>query len=125
MKTVVIAEDSYLVRQSVAGWLEGEFSVHVADNAHLALRLIDRHRADYLVLNPLLAGNSGWELLYEVSTWSDLRRLKTVLLSQEADYLRAHRQSLRELNVRAVLRPAGLTPRRLRQGLAAKGVLRI
>ena len=120
MKTVVIAEDSCLIRRAMSSWLEGKFEVHGADNAHLALKLIDRHRADYLILNPLLAGNSGWELLYEINTWSDMRRLKTILLAQEADYLQAHRRSLRELNIHTILAPSSLTPRLLRQSLLSK-----
>ena len=109
----------------MADWLKDKFEVYSADNAHLALKLLDNHRADYLILNPLLAGNSGWELLYEINAWSDLRRLRTVLLAQETDYLRAHRQSLRELNICAVLEPSSLTPHRLLQSLTVKGVARI
>ena len=117
MKTIVIVEDSYLVRHSLAAWLVDDFNVHVADNAHLALELIERQRPDYLLLNPLLASNSGWELLYEIAAWPDLRRLKTVLLTHETDYLRAYRRSLRELNVHSILAWVHLTPRRLRQSL--------
>ena len=118
MKTVVVVEDSRLLRRVLAGWLEPRFSVHLADNAHLALELVDRHRADYLLLNPLLAGNSGWELLCEISAWPDLRALKIILLTHEAEFCRAYRPSLRELNVRSVLAWRSLTLVRLNRCLA-------
>lgn len=117
MKTIVIVEDSYLIRRSLAAWLADDFNVYIADNAHLALELIEERRPDYLLLNPLLAGNSGWELLYEIATWPDLRRLRTILLTHETYYLKAYRRSLRELNVHSILAWVHLTPRRLRQSL--------
>ena len=117
MKTVVVVEDSRLLRRILADWLRPAFNVHLADNAHLALQLVDRHRADCLLLNPLLASNSGWELLYEISVWPDLRSLKVILLTHEVEACRAYRRNLRELNVRSVLAWRSLTPRCLRRSL--------
>ena len=117
MKTVVIAEDSALVRRQLGRFLESHFQVHLADTAQQTLSLIDQHRADWLILNPLLPRNSGLELLYEIMSWSDLRHLKTILITNETDYFAQHRFALKTLNVRQIISFKALNRQQLLQAL--------
>ncbi len=103
MKKVVVVEDSFLIRREIVSLLGQGCQVYATDNAHEALSLIDQHEADWLLLNPALAKNSGLELLYEINSWTDLRRVKTILLTHEIDYFLRYKKVLKELNVLHVL----------------------
>ena len=88
--------------------LGSNWRVYATHNAHTALSLIDQHKADWLLLNPALAKNSGLELLYEINSWMDLRQVKTILLTYDADYFQRYKQVLKELNVLHILPIASL-----------------
>ena len=107
MKKIILVEDSYLIRRALVTLLTDDFQVHATDNAHRGLELIDQYGADWLLLNPVLAKNSGLELLYEISSWTDLRPIKTILLTQEMEYFLRYKTVLKELNIVHVL-PFGL-----------------
>ena len=110
MKKVVIVESSFFIRRHIAASLAEGFETHAAADAHQAMALIDRVKADWLLLNPNLSKNSGLELLCELQCWADLRSVKTILMTQDADYYARHKRSLQELNIRHVVPLASLEP---------------
>lgn len=103
MKKIVVIEDSYLLRQQIVDLLKHDFIVYETESAHRALELIEGQQIDYLLLNPLLAQNSGFELLYEVNSWIDLRSIKTIILTHEVAHYAQFKKTLKELNVVAIL----------------------
>lgn len=115
---VLIVEESRLLRERLAGWLKRDFRVRACDSAQSAIESLDRRPADWMVLNPLLASNSGFELLYEISSHPDLRRTKTILLTPGPQSYGSSRAALARLNVTAVATWAGLNRKFLRQLLA-------
>ena len=117
MKRIIIVEDSYLIRQAITAWLEPTCKVHATDDVHQAMALLDEKESDWLVINTLLAKNSGLELLYEVNTWPDLRVVKTILLTHDLHYWQRYKKTLKELNVVKILSVAKLSPKTLRAAL--------
>ena len=114
MQRVVIVEDSLLLRESLSGWLEKDFEVLATHNPFKALKSLDKQAPDWLLVNPLLACNSGLELLYEVSSWPDWRKTRVILLTFDTEYCRRHLLALKELNVFAILALSDLNANRLR-----------
>lgn len=101
MKKIILVEDSFLLRRELKALLKG-FKIYATHDPHQALELLDRHRADWLIINPLLAKNSGLELLYEINTWPDLR-VKVILLTADQSFFQRHWPTLRQLNVKLIL----------------------
>ena len=118
--TVLIVEESCLLRQRLAGWLGRDFQVRACDSAQAAIDSLDKRPADWMILNPLLASNSGFELLYELSSHPDMRRTSTILLTPGPHFYGSHRSSLASLNVSAVVTWAGLSQQLLSQLLTTK-----
>ena len=102
MASVLVVDDSRLVRQSLVRALGDLFTVTDCAAAQTAIELIDQTRFDCLILNPLLAVNSGFELLYEIQSHQDLRDLPVVLLTHDRRYCYKHRATLKQIGVVAV-----------------------
>lgn len=104
MKRIVLLEDSYLIRQRISQELkQAGFSVFSSYNPKQALKHLDRNPVDWLIVNPCLAQNSGFELLYELSSWSDLRQVKIILLTYDLRDFQAYKLSFKLLNIRQVI----------------------
>lgn len=115
---VLIVDESRLLRQRLAGWLKRDFRVRACDSAQAAIESLDRRPADWLILNPLLAANSGFELLYEISSHPDLRPTRTLLLTAGPQFYGSSSAALARLNVAATATWAGLNRQLLCQLLA-------
>lgn len=97
--SVLIVEESPLLRQQLLRWLKGDCRLSDCDSAQAAIESLDHRPADWLILNPLLATNSGFELLYEIQAHPDLRRIRTILLSPGPSHYGHHRSALARLNI--------------------------
>ena len=117
--TVLVIEESRLLRDRLVRWLRRDFRVRACDSAQAAIEALDRRPADWLILNPLIAPNSGFELLYELNSHPDLRRARTILLTSGPCFWSQHQSALTCLNVAGVMTWAGLNRQLLRQFLVA------
>ncbi len=118
--TVLIVEESSLLRRQLVDWLEGDCRVVGCDSAQMAIENLDRRPADWLILNPLLAPNSGFELLYEIQAHPDLRRVKTILLTPGPNHYGRHRSALACLNIADVKSWSDVSRQYFRQKILKK-----
>ena len=121
---VLIVDESPLLRRRLAGWLRGDCQVVDCDSAQAAIEAIDRQPADWLILNPLLAPNSGFELLYEIQAYPDLRRIRTIILTLGPSHYGRHRRALDCLNVVDVKSWADISRQYLRRKILPRRWLR-
>ena len=122
---VLIVEESLLLRQQLSRWLGGDCRLFDCNSAQAAIESLDRQPTDWLILNPLLAGNSGFELLYEIQAHPDLRRIKTILLTPGPSHYGRHRGALSHLNIVDVKNWSDISRRYLRQKIINKRRLRL
>ena len=118
---VLLVDDSRLIRQTLAEFLADDFTVFDCAFGQQAIKVIDNHQPDWLILNPVLAYNSGFELLYEIQSHPDLRGLATIIISHDKGYFDRHRSTLEAVNVQAVLSFVDLSKKKLVQCLDQPG----
>lgn len=123
--SVLVVEESALLRQQLLRWLGGDCRVSGCDSAQAAIETLDRSPADWLILNPLLATNSGFELLYEIQAHPDLRQVRTILLSVGPSHYGHHRSALACLNIVDIKSWADVSRQYFRQKILAKRRLRL
>ena len=104
MINVLVVDDSFLVRTLICDLIRSnKISAESCDNPNLALEMIDKRTPDWLIINPILPYNSGFELLYEIQTDFNLRKMRVVLLSHERGYLNSHQSLLNALNIKRIV----------------------
>ncbi len=82
MKRVLLVDnDTLALRAYCAGLMRAGLQVHVATNGVVALRLLRRLDIDVLVLELLMPGCSGFELLRCLNRQSEFADLAVVILS--------------------------------------------
>jgi DNA-binding response OmpR family regulator len=116
-RTILVVDDERKIRQLVGAYLSKEgYQVLEADSGAPAVDLVRRHHPDLIILDVMLPGTDGFEVLREIRTFSDVYVImltaraeevdKVVGLSVGADDYLAKPFSPRELvaRVKAVLR---------------------
>ena len=105
--------DAVLVRFA----LEVGYTARIVVAAGQAIAMLDEWRPDGLVLDMLLAGETGMALLNELQSHEDLSLLPVVVCSNVVLEL----DRLRSFGVRAVLDKARMTPDDVRAALSVLG----
>ncbi len=89
MTTVLVADDDRDIRDLVAFKLEAAgYTVLTADDGDAALDQVIEHRPELAVLDVMMPGRSGTQVLAELRARDDVRATRVILLTakaQEAD----------------------------------------
>lgn len=83
---ILLADDHHVVRKGLRDWLEAEPDIEVvaeAVNGLDAVRLVERHAPDVLVVDVLMPGLSGLEVIRQVGQRAP--RTRILVLSMHAD----------------------------------------
>lgn len=81
-KRVLIADDEPNIVAALEFLLERNgYEVHVARNGEEALKLIEQHRPDLLLLDVMMPLRSGYDVCQRVREREDWRHIKIVMLS--------------------------------------------
>ena len=114
---VLIVEDdnwlaeSYSLILTQAGW-----TAHTVHSAKKALEAIDEKMPDVVLLDILLPGANAVELMHELQSYSDTRKLP-IVLCRTLNHQHLNRENLEQYGVKAVLNKARLTPQHLLNAL--------
>lgn len=86
MTTLLVVDDEESIRQPVSAYLEAEgYTVHTAADGQEALRLFQRHKPQFVILDVMLPGMDGFEVLKHIRRESDTYVLMLTAKSEEAD----------------------------------------
>ena len=82
MKTILLIEDDpFLVDLYTTKFKEMGFSIEVAIDGQEGLKKMETKKPDLLLLDIVLPGINGWEILGEIKRKEQLKDLKVVILS--------------------------------------------
>jgi len=116
MSTVLIVEDNLLLAECYTRWLTaGGYDVRCAIGAQAALDELDDELPDVLLVDILLHGANGIQLLQTLRSHSDFFHIPVVLCSSVVPSTLL--PSLRAYGVLAVLDKSTLTRRRLAEAV--------
>lgn len=114
MKRILIIEDDIVWAALLARYCgQLGYAAQVVSSAEAAIDEIDAWQPDGLVVDMLLAGQTGMALLYELRSHEDLACIPVVVCSSVGVELDA----LRACGVRAVLHKVTMTPAQARCAL--------
>ncbi len=86
MTTILVVDDEANIRNLVKAYLEAEgYSVHTAGDGEQALAAFRRYRPDLVVLDVMLPGMDGLEVLQHIRRESEAYVLLLTARSEEAD----------------------------------------
>ena len=116
MATILLVEDDMLLAECYARWLQagGHTAVHVT-GAQAALDALDEAIPDVIILDMLLHGATGVQLLHTVRSYSDFAAIPIVVCSNA---LPAKIPDMSAYGVKRVVDKTTLTRRRLRDIIA-------
>ena len=87
-RTILVVDDERKIRQLVRAYLEKEgFGVIEASTGHEALEKVRNHDPNLIVLDVMLPGLDGIEVLREVRTFSDVYVVMLTAKTEEVDKL--------------------------------------
>lgn len=79
-KKILVVDDEPLVRRSLKRILEGSYTVYEAEDGLKGLNLWKEHQPDLVILDVLMPGLSGPQVLMEISQ-EERKKAKVVLIS--------------------------------------------
>ncbi|NDJ33053.1 MAG: response regulator transcription factor [Chloroflexi bacterium] len=86
MASILVVDDEHTIVNTLRAYLEKEgFAVYTASDGHEALRLARAHRPDLIVLDIMLPGIDGLEVLRAVRAESDVYVLMLTAKAEEID----------------------------------------
>lgn len=86
MKTILAVDDEEHILELISYNLEHEgYHVLKADTGELALNILDNHRVDLVLLDWMLPGIDGIEVLRKIRSNKLLRKLPVILLTAKSD----------------------------------------
>jgi DNA-binding response OmpR family regulator len=84
MATILLVEDDQFLSDLYLGVLvQAGYSTQVASDAQIAIDLLDEYGADLIILDLLLPGHNGIEVLQELQSHSDWQKIPVVILSSQ------------------------------------------
>lgn len=108
MKRALIVEDDRVWAQLLAKWCEQEdIAVEVAGSPQMAMDALDGAAFDVVVVDMLLAAETGMALLNEMAGYDDLAQIPVIVCTNSAGVTQ---EALAPYGVRAVLDKASMTP---------------
>jgi CheY-like chemotaxis protein len=117
MATILIVEDDMLLADCYIRWLRAAQHVtqHVS-NAQDAIDAVDTTKPDVILLDVLLPGANGIQLLHTLRTYTDLADIPIIMCSNA---LPGHMPDVQGYGVVAVLDKSTLTRERLQEAIHA------
>lgn len=85
MKLLLVDDDSFLRDMYAAKFGEGGNKVETAKDGHEALRKIDIEKFDVVLLDMVMPGLAGVELIDEIRAHENGKDLKCIVLSNKGD----------------------------------------
>jgi len=109
--TILIVEDDLLLAECYERWLQaGGYRTIIATNAQTALDVLDEQLPSVILLDMLLHGANGMQLLNTIQSHADLAKIPVVVCSNA---LPKHLPELAPYGVRIVLDKTVLTREKL------------
>lgn len=119
MATVLVVEDDKLLAECLVRWLEScGYEARVAGDAQAAVDALDIQRPAVVLLDILLPGANGLQVLHTLRSYADVAEIPVVVCSNSVDGLTSQ---LRAYGVQDVIDKATLNRERLCSAIA--GVL--
>ena len=109
MKNILIVEDNQILAENLARILASEYRTRIAHSAAEAIAEIDADLPDFLILDILLDGHSGFSLLNELQTYGDTGVIPVIICSNLADEL--DKNSLKSYGVVQIFDKSKMNPR--------------
>lgn len=82
MSQILLIEDDPFIQDIYQTALEqADFEVEIAEQGDQALRVMRKEKPDLVLLDIVLPGMNGWDVLYEIKTDSELKKIKVFVLS--------------------------------------------
>ncbi len=111
MSNILIVEDDRWLAEAYQLTLEGQgHKTIVCNNGYAAIEALDFFIAELVVLDLLLPGANGIQLLHEISSYQDLSKIKVIMLSNSFMNNRATYANLRSYGVKRMLEKSLTTP---------------
>jgi two-component system, OmpR family, phosphate regulon response regulator PhoB len=91
--TILICDDEPSIRELMRISLEGDYAFAEAANVTEAMQLVDRSRPDLVLLDMMMPGGSGLDVLERVRNDAELSETRVVVISAfaaESDRLAAY-----------------------------------
>ena len=107
MATILLVEDDTLTAQCYKTWLSAsEHKIQHVPDVESAVETVDAHAPDVILLDMLLSGASGVQLLHVLQSYADLKHVPVIICSNA---LPKDTANLQAYGVRSVLNKATLT----------------
>lgn len=117
-KKIVIVEDDELLAQQYQRMLRRDgHETWVIGHAMGAIDLIDEVHPDGIILDVLLTGTTGFSLLHELQSHSDLATIPVILVTGTADDISV--DTVRSYGVKRVLNKLTMHPDDIRSAVQA------
>lgn len=81
MKVLLIEPDKILAKSCKKKFNEDGFKVDWCDNAQEAINKIDKETPDLIIMEMQLAGHNGVEVLYEMRSYPEWKKIPVIILS--------------------------------------------
>lgn len=112
MPKIAIVEDDTAISQMYRFKFEAEnYEVNTAENGRLGLELIEKMKPDIILLDLMMPEMSGDAMLAELRKQSWGKDIKVIILTNKGE--QEIPDSVRHLNVSAVILKADMTPRQV------------
>lgn len=119
MKVLLVEDDYDLIDMYDTALSAAGYSVATVGNAQEALDYLENKKVDVVVLDLLLPGHNGLDVLHELRTYEDWRKLPVIILSNlNCEDVGISAEHLRELGVAKYLIKSQTKPHVLVQAIA-------
>jgi CheY-like chemotaxis protein len=109
MKKILIVEDNQILAENLTRILASEFKIEAARSATEAISKVDADLPDFIILDILLDGHSGFSLLNELQTYGDTSVIPVIICSNLANDL--DKESLKSYGVIHIFDKSKMNPR--------------
>lgn len=110
-RVLVIEDEPWLGDMYVASLTKAGFAVQLVDNGQAAIEAVDGQKPDLMVLDLLLPGGNGLQLIHELKSHADLADIPIILCSSHDLHLDSGQQRI--YGIARILKKTDMTPQSL------------
>ncbi len=112
MRVLIVEDDKLLSEMYREAFEQAKHEVIVADGAQDALNKLDKEDTiDFLILDMLLPGRSGVEILHELSSYADWQNIPVFMLSDIArDSIKISDDDLAKYGIKKIIYKPAASP---------------
>ncbi len=112
MKVLIVEDDKLLSEMYQEAFEQAKHEVIVADGAQDALNKLDKEDTiDFLLLDMLLPGRSGVEILHELSSYADWQFIPVIMMSDIArENIKISDENLEKYGIRKIIYKPATSP---------------